>query len=341
MAGPTRSKRTPPSLPMADAGKRSAANVAITLNAVFFAMDGERPQVLSILEQGDQFSLPYGLFHPDRHRTFEIGVREWVERQTHLSLGHIEQLYTFGDMGREAPMRDGDDEGGDERIVSVGYLALANAPAPLEEGQAAWRDWYSFFPWEDWRTGQPESLSTVILPALDAWADEAPSRALKQARASRINIAFGRGEFLWEEPRILERYELMYEAQLVRESVAADNATGKTGAAMIADHRRILATAIGRVRGKLRYRPIIFEMTPTEFTLFQLQRIAEAIVGFPFHKQNFRRSVENSGLVERTGAMAEQTSGRPAALFQVNRNGLRDQPAKGLAFPQFRRSLHD
>lgn len=315
-----------------------AANVAITLNAVFVAIEHESPKVLCTCDNEDVFSLPYGPFHPERHRTFEIGVREWVERQTQLSLGHIEQLYTFGDMGREATERGANGE----RIVSVGYLAIADAPSPVDKGQATWRDWYTFFPWEDWRDGEPEILRQEILPRLDKWAREATSAARKDTRRRRINISFGRDEYLWEEARILDRYELMYEARLVAE-VARDHGDDDNseyyGAAMAADHRRILATAISRVRGKLRYRPIIFEMTPPEFTLLRLQLIIEAIVGFPFHKQNFRRSVEKSGMVERTSAMATQASGRPAALYRVNRAGLREQTAIGLAFPKFRGSI--
>ena len=45
--------------------------------------------------------LPFGPFDPLAHRTFEIGLRAWVEAQTRLSIGYVEQLYTFGDRGRQ------------------------------------------------------------------------------------------------------------------------------------------------------------------------------------------------------------------------------------------------
>ena len=61
------------------------------------------------------------------------------------------------------------------------------------------------------------------------------------------------------------------------------------------DHRRILATAIARLRGKLKYRPVVFELMPREFTLTELQRTVEAISGRRLHKQNFRRLVEAGG----------------------------------------------
>jgi hypothetical protein len=67
---------------------------------------------------------------------------------------------------------------------------------------------------------------------------------------------------------------------------------------MASDHRRVLATALGRIRGKLAYRPVVFELLPGEFTLLQLQRVAEALSGTHLHKQNFRRLVMNANLVE-------------------------------------------
>jgi len=319
-----------------------AANVAITLNAVLAAIEHDRPIVLCV-NYADGPGLPYGLFDPQRHRTFEIGMREWVTKQTRLSLGYIEQLYTFGDKGREAPAAAlaGAD---DERIVSVGYLALAPEPADIREAEAAWRDWYAFFPWEDWRSGEPSILRERIIPGLRDWAKAGGKES--PARSARIAAAFGDD---WDEARALERYELMYEAGLVAEAWRDATAAGQpaafgekpngaeTGVAMIPDHRRILATAVGRLRGKMRYRPVLFEMTPQEFTLLQLQKLAEAILGFHFHKQNFRRSVEKSGFVEPTGLMSKPPSGRPAALFCISRKGLRENAATGLALPRLKR----
>ena len=77
------------------------------------------------------------------------------------------------------------------------------------------------------------------------------------------------------------------------------------------DHRRILATALARLRGKLQYRPVVFELLPPGFTLLQLQRLVEALAGVRLHKQNFRRLVERGGLVEGTGEMADRTAAGP------------------------------
>ena len=325
-----------------------ATNVAIALNAVLAAVDDEQPKVLCV--RAGELGLPYGPFDPARHRTFEIGIREWVTRQTRLSLGFIEQLYTFGDQGREAPAAALAGRTESERIISVGYLALAPALSDLLADDASWRDWYSFFPWEDWRAGEPIILREKVIPALNHWISKSKDTQRQSARRTRINIAFGLDNLAWEEERTIDRYELMYEAGLVVEAWRDRTVAGleppstpkpegqEIGAPMISDHRRILATAIGRLRGKLKYRPVIFEMMPPTFTLLQLQRTVEAIVGFEFHKQNFRRSVEKSGFVERTGKTTQQAGGRPAALFRIDREGLRKGAASGLVIPRLRRA---
>jgi hypothetical protein len=102
---------------------------------------------------------------------------------------------------------------------------------------------------------------------------------------------------------------------------------------MALDHRRILATALGRLRGKIKYRPVVFELLPEAFTLLQLQRVVEALAGLRLHKQNFRRLVENAGLVEGTGAMETQTGGRPAELHRFRREVLRERRSPGVSLP--------
>jgi hypothetical protein len=105
---------------------------------------------------------------------------------------------------------------------------------------------------------------------------------------------------------------------------------------MVLDHRRIVATALGRLRGKLKYRPLVFELLPPFFTLLQLQRVVEALAGIRLHKQNFRRLVETAGLVEGTGRVDTRTGGRPAELFAFRREVLRERPAPGVGLPGLR-----
>ena len=136
---------------------------------------------------------------------------------------------------------------------------------------------------------------------------------------------------------MLDRYELLYEAGLVeearrdgREAALVRNNPPVLGEPMRFDHRRVLATAIARLRAKLKYRPVVFELMPAEFTLTELQRMVEAISGRRLHKQNFRRLVEAAALVEPTGSSSALTGGRPAALFRFRREVVQERPASGL-----------
>ena len=328
----------------------ASASVLVGLNAAIAAIDGDAPKILCVKGPDGHPGLPYGPFDPARHRTFEIGLRDWVERQTRLKLGFIEQLYTFGDKGRESPAALIEGGGVGTRIVSVGYLALAAEPANVEGDGAQWRSWYDFFPWEDWRSGVPALLSNTIMSALRAWAERAEDENMRRTREERIGVAFGVSDLGWEEERTLDRYELMYEAGLVEEAWRDRAAAGlpaprsdpgvarRNGTSMGSDHRRMLATAIGRVRGKLKYRPIIFDLTTPTFTLLSLQQAVEAIVGFELHKQNFRRSVERGGFVEKTELSVQQPSGRPAAVFKASDELGQDRTAKGLTIPRLRQS---
>jgi hypothetical protein len=200
-----------------------------------------------------------------------------------------------------------------------------------------WRDWYTHFPWEDWRETVPPMISSIILPRLRLFADAASSTEIGELRRDRIRLCFGT-DSAWDEERVLERYELLYEAGLVSEaqrdrgSIPPGGPVVTLGVSMMFDHRRILATAMGRLRGKMKYRPVVFELMAPEFTLLELQRTVEAISGVRLHKQNFRRLVEAQGLVERTGRMSRKTVGRPAEQFRFRKEVLRERPAPGVRF---------
>jgi hypothetical protein len=226
-------------------------------------------------------------------------------------------------------------------MVSIGYLALTRMPdnAPLRAAGAGFAPWYRFFPWEDWRETRPAILDAVMLPMLIEWAGKSdepePGRAI--GRRERLRLCFGVGGSPWDEEKVLDRYEVLYEAGLVdearrdgREAALARRSLPALGEPMRFDHRRILATAIARLRAKLKYRPVVFELMPSEFTLTELQHTVEAISGRHLHKQNFRRLVETTALVEPTGETSTTTGGRPAALFRFRREVLAERQAAGL-----------
>lgn len=283
----------------------------ISLEAVIVAVTGGSPRILTVTT-GERPALPSGPLLEDAK--LEESVRRWVREQTNLDVGWVEQLYTFGDPGR----RRGD------RELSIAYLALADETVP--SGAAAWLDWYSFFPWEDQRRGESGALA-AIRRRMARWAGG------ESGRLERVEIAFGMGAMAWDPVRVLDRYELLYEAELIAECFVdrgAEPVAGLgTGVAAAVDHRRIAAVALSRLRGKLTYRPVVFELLSEEFTLRQLQDVVEALAGTVLHTQNFRRLIERGGLVEETGGSA-QTGGRPAKLFRFRRDVLRERRRIGV-----------
>jgi ADP-ribose pyrophosphatase YjhB (NUDIX family) len=82
------------------------------------------------------------------------------------------------------------------------------------------------------------------------------------------------------------------------------------------DHAGILGTAVKRIRGKLDYAPIGFELLPDAFSLRDLRLVHEAILGRPLNKDSFRRRVLDQGLVVATGARAEGVGHRPPELYR-------------------------
>ncbi len=146
--------------------------------------------------------------------------------------------------------------------------------------------------------------------------------------------------FPWEDhragaPALIAKLLMLYEASLIPEAVRDGRSAAAVvpGRAMTGDHRRILATGIARLRAKIKYRPVVFELMPAEFTLLQLQRSVEALAGRLVHKQNFRRLIEQQQLVEETGAIAADTVGRPAKLFRFRHAVLVERAVVGTKLP--------
>lgn len=313
------------------ASAAARSTIAADLIAVLVCVTAGDPRVLTIK---DRSALPSGPFEQG-HRSLQAGLRAWVESQTRLPLGYVEQLYTFADRDRAS---------GGERVISISYLGLTREQQGTADAGASWRSWYDYFPWEDHRAGPPPVIDAVLLPRLEAWAAAAPSENLRDKRAQRIAVTFGGGGRIFDEELVLQRYELLYEAGFIAEALRAKPSgssavTGQaaalpgTGEPMVLDHRRILATGIARLRAKIKYRPVVFELMPESFTLLQLQRCVEALAGRLVHKQNFRRLIESQQLVEETGKTAQDTGGRPAKLFRFRREILTQRAVSGTKLP--------
>src|SRR5262249_28683793 len=140
------------------------ASLSIGLSAVIVAASVQEPRVLTIrLPQRDDGepavdALPSGPLEAE-HRTLEIGLRAWVERQTSQTLGYVEQLYTFGD--RDRVTGDGSPE---LPALVVAYLALVREARPAGSANALWQGWDRYFPREGWRQGPPQPLRPLPNP---------------------------------------------------------------------------------------------------------------------------------------------------------------------------------
>ena len=286
--------------------------LAVSLDAVIVAVTSGQPRILTAsTSQNAAPALPSGLLDADGDATLELGLRRWIRAQTGLAVGYVEQLYTFGDRERQRTVNG-------ERHLSVAYLGLVKEAQPAPG--AAWVNGYDLLPWEDRRAGLPAIVSEELVPALIRWAGR------DVARRHRVHANFG-DRRAWDPIRVLERYELLYEIGRVPEferDRGRRPGDGRTqGTELAFDHRRIVATALGRLRGKLKYRPVVFELLPETFTLLQLQQTVEALTGMRLHKQNFRRLVENGDFLEPTRGVEKAARGRPAKLYRFRKEVVR------------------
>ena len=307
-----------------DAYPETAANTQsiVELVPVLIAITNGSLRVLTVAQGA---LLPNGLLAPLRH-SLQAGVRMWVAKQTSQPMGYVEQLYTFVDTRRQ------NEQG--LPVLYVSYLGLVREAADsILHPDAKWQDCYGYFPWEDLRTdgGQRDA----IVSRLRIWANSADTEEVRQKRLKRIHLCWGVEPENWSEEYVLQRYEMLYESGLIAE-VAEPQSNfnfALTGQPMRHDHRRVLATALSRLRAKIKYRPVIFELMPPEFTLLQLQNSVEAISGRLLHKQNFRRQIQQQNLIEPSDTGVSGSKGRPAQLYRFRDDVLPDQLISDIGLP--------
>lgn len=293
--------------------------VEIDLVAAVLAMLDDEPVALlaSIGAAGEAAhrTLPFHAFSPSNGSSLDTAARQSLFHAGNIEPGHIEQLssYAYGRQGT----------GVQSCALAIGYLALVRADQLSHIPRVNWLRIYDLLPWEDWRRGRPACLAEIIEPALNTWQRERTDADPDWLTAwtARVRIAFGLDQSTWDDERVAERLEILEETGVLSDV---------SPIAMDSTHRRILAAGIGRLRARLRHRPVVFEMLPQQFTLFELQRAVEAILGPHLHKQNFRRLVEGMGLVEPTGEVRSHTGGRPARLFRFRPAVMLERPAPGM-----------
>jgi hypothetical protein len=305
-----------------------------TADVLAFALDGGRTalRALTIVRGGEPFrgmdAWPGGFV--DARRDLDAratALRELREETGRERIGYMEELGTYGRLGRDPRQFAGfwDAEQGrwverGARVTSTAQLALVRTEegeAPPAAGDdaddARWADVYEYLPWEDLRSVRGRAAWQRVRTALEAWARSGEGA---EERAERVELAFGGEGGRWNEELVPDRYRLLREAALVPEGrrdrwgrvEGGGSDADFLGRAMAFDHREMLADALGRLRGKLKYVPRVLQALVGErFTLDELQKGCEALAGRPLHRANFRRTVSSvrAPLVVPTGASRE------------------------------------
>ena len=196
-----------------------------------------------------RWALPGGFVGIDE--SIDAAARRVLESKAGLTDVFTEQLYTFGDPGRDPRMR----------VVSIAYYALVDA--------------------------------TTLDAAVTAGGAE---------------LCVARVQAPWPP---------------VPEAATTAIDSGGQELALAFDHALILDTAVRRLRGKLDYAPLGFELLPERFTLRELRLVHEAILDRRLNKDSFRRRVLDAGLVLPTGQRDSGRGHRPAELYRLAHGGAR------------------
>ena len=182
-----------------------------------------------------------------------------------------------------------------------------------------WRGWYHYFPWEDWRDGKPPMIDAVILPKLkfrEGGCEQPGCGTAPRPRPAvlRHDGVPGTRKRCWSATSFFTKRGWC-------RNIGRDNGDRRLdtglGAAMMFDHRRILATAIARLRGKMKYRPVVFELMAPSFTLLELQRTVEALLGLPPAQAEFPPPGGGTG----SGGRNRKSSPPPHAADRRNCSG--------------------
>lgn len=218
---------------------------ALTVDCIVFGLDAELELKIMLIKRDippfqGQWAIPGGFVRMDE--TLEAAALRELQEETGIQDVYLEQLYTFGDLGRDP--RD--------RIVTVAYYALINLIDQKIQASTDAREAY-WFP-----------LSKI--------------------------------------PKL------------------------------VFDHEQILQTAIARLRGKIRYEPIGFELLPKDFTLTQLQKLYETVLDRQLDKRNFRKKLLSMDLLIDTGEVQHNVSHRAAKLYQFDEDKYLQLKQNGFNF---------
>jgi len=304
--------------------------VKIELHAVIVSvLSGEPVFCVETDAQSGLPRLPVAQFRPDRHRSLEQPLIDVYLEDFEGRTSNPELL--------DCRLSD-ETSGAHAKCIEITYLILVR-PMPVKRGAASgetdaagggklrWQSVYMTLPWEDWRHGRPSLLDAVVLPLFAPSGDGTSrsggvrkrGRTRRDFKLSADAALFADTDTDWDPRRTRDRYEALAARGAIAELVEGGQADSRLGTVMVAGERRRLSLALGHLRRAIKDRPDVGGVMPSEFTLFELQKCVEAILGPALHKQNFRRQLDASRLLEPVGRVKGDTGGRPAQLYRFAR----------------------
>ena len=277
-----------------DASKYERPSVTVDM-VIFTVLDRPQPNyrklpekdlgILLIKRGGHPFkncwALPGGFVKPTESLE-QAAIRELAE-ETGVENVYMEQLYTWGDPGRDPRTW----------VVSCSYMALIDA-------------------------------SQIKLAAGDDAVDARWFRVSKKLKQEKRKLTRNGSVLKQKYSLLLSSGELMAETQLEktvtqqgRRQIEEEQILVPGGLAF--DHARMIGYAVDRLRNKIEYTDLVFNLMPEYFTLTQLQHVYETILDCELLKANFRRKIENK--VVETDRFTKGDGYRPSRLFKMKRNG--------------------
>lgn len=232
-----------------------------------------------------QWALPGGFVHMDE--SLDAAAARELREETGVGGLYMEQLYTFGDVGRDPRTR----------VISTAYMALADSArmAPCGGDDASDARWFtvSLKPHSERRTHTAagfvlEQVSNLTLACDDVML------------AAQVKIT-----------RTVEGCAARVERAIVSSGGVAF------------DHAAIITCGVERLRNKIEYTDIAFNLMPELFTLTELQQVYEVILDTELLKANFRRKI--AGMVLETDHYTSDAGHRPSRLHRFNANWNMDR----------------
>ncbi|HTJ48045.1 MAG TPA: NUDIX domain-containing protein [Cyclobacteriaceae bacterium] len=101
------------------------------------------------------------------------------------------------------------------------------------------------------------------------------------------------------------------------------------------DHKKIIDTAIKRLRGKITYEPVGFELLDKEFPFSDLEKLYQTLLDHEIDRRNFKKKIVSLGILEELDSMIQRKSGRPARLYKFNKKKYFELKEKGYNFDIF------